>query len=86
MREKVPMRADIRPGLRVEIVLKQDQRSVQRTEGVVKEILTKSPTHPHGIKVRLEGGAVGRVKAILLAVGISSILLISSAFYLLNNI
>jgi uncharacterized repeat protein (TIGR03833 family) len=65
MTETVPMRADIKPGLRVEIVLKQDQRSGKRTEGIVKDILTKSPTHPHGIKVRLEGGAVGRVKAIL---------------------
>ena len=65
MTENVPNRADIQPGLRVEIVLKQDQRSGKRTEGIVKDILTKSPTHPHGIKVRLEGGAVGRVKAIL---------------------
>jgi uncharacterized repeat protein (TIGR03833 family) len=65
MSEKAPMRADIQPGLRVEIVLKQDQRSGKRTEGVVKDILTKSAKHPHGIKVRLEGGVVGRVKAIL---------------------
>ena len=55
-------REDIRPGLRVSIVLKKDQRSGKLTEGVVKEILTKSPTHPHGIKVRLEDGQVGRVK------------------------
>lgn len=57
-------RADIKPGLKVAIVLKQDQRSGTLTEGVVKDILTKSPTHPHGIKVRLESGQVGRVKAI----------------------
>ncbi len=57
-------RADIRPGLNVSIVLKQDQRTGKLTDGVVKDILTKSPTHPHGIKVRLESGAVGRVKAI----------------------
>jgi len=57
-------RADIRPGLKVSIVLKPDQRSGKLTDGVVKDILTKSPTHPHGIKVRLESGAVGRVKVI----------------------
>jgi uncharacterized repeat protein (TIGR03833 family) len=58
-------RSDIRPGLTVEIVLKQDQISGKRTRGVVREILTPSPTHPHGIKVRLTSGQVGRVKAIL---------------------
>jgi len=58
-------RQDIRPGLEVEIVLKQDQATGRRTRGIVKEILTPSPTHPHGIKVRLTSGAVGRVKAIL---------------------
>ena len=57
-------RKDIKPGLPVFIVLKQDQRSGKLTEGIVKDILTKSPTHPHGIKVRLESGAVGRVKKI----------------------
>ena len=57
-------RCDIKKGLRVFIVLKQDQRSGKLTEGIVKDILTKSPTHPHGIKVRLENGAVGRVKMI----------------------
>lgn len=57
-------RADIKPGLRVLIVLKNDQLSRKLTEGIVKDILTKSPTHPHGIKVRLEGGEVGRVKKI----------------------
>ncbi|MDG4476973.1 YwbE family protein [Thiovibrio frasassiensis] len=59
-------RSEIKPGLRVCIVLKEDQRTGNLTEGVVKDILTKSPTHPHGIKVRLESGAVGRVKKILL--------------------
>jgi uncharacterized repeat protein (TIGR03833 family) len=58
-------RADIRPGSRVSIVLKKDQRTGRRTEGIVKDILTKSPAHPHGMKVRLEGGDVGRVKEIL---------------------
>lgn len=58
-------RADIRPGLRVFIVLKKDQRTGKLTEGIVKDILTKSPTHPHGIKVRLESGDIGRVKEIL---------------------
>jgi len=58
-------RTYIKIGQRVAIVLKQDQRSGKRTEGVVQTILTKSATHPHGIKVRLESGAVGRVKEIL---------------------
>lgn len=58
------IRAQIKPGLHVSIVTKQDQRSGKLTQGVVKEILTNSPTHPHGIKVRLESGEVGRVKAI----------------------
>ena len=57
-------RADIEPGLRVAIVLKADQRSGKLTEGVIEAILTKSPTHPHGIKVRLTDGRVGRVKEI----------------------
>ncbi len=57
-------RADVKKGLLVKIVLKQDQRSGRLTEGVVKDILTKSSHHPHGIKVRLENGAVGRVKEI----------------------
>jgi uncharacterized repeat protein (TIGR03833 family) len=59
-------RGDIRPGLRVSIVLKKDQRTGKLTEGIVKDILTKSPAHRHGIKVRLEGGEVGRVKKISL--------------------
>ena len=57
-------RVNIRPGLRVLIVLKEDQRSGKLTEGIVKDILTSSPVHPHGIKVRLEDGHVGRVKEI----------------------
>ena len=55
-------RSDIKPGLAVKIVLKKDQRSGRLTEGVVKDILTNSSFHPHGIKVRLESGDVGRVK------------------------
>jgi uncharacterized repeat protein (TIGR03833 family) len=58
-------RKDIKPGLTVEIILKQDQRSGKRTRGIVKDILTSSPQHPHGIKVRLETGEVGRVQAIV---------------------
>ena len=57
-------RADIRPGQQVSIVLKKDQRSGKLTEGIVSRILTRSSTHPHGIKVRLENGQVGRVKII----------------------
>jgi len=57
-------RADIKKGLAGSIVLKQDQRSGNLTDGIVKDILTKSPNHPHGIKVRLESGDVGRVKVI----------------------
>ncbi|MNH45095.1 YwbE family protein [Paenibacillus guangzhouensis] len=59
------LRANIRPGLEVEIVLKQDQRTGALTAGTVKDILTNSPQHPHGIKVRLTSGQVGRVKNIL---------------------
>jgi uncharacterized repeat protein (TIGR03833 family) len=58
-------RANIKPGMTVLIVLKQDQRTGKLTQGVVREILTKSPGHPHGIKVRLESGQVGRVKEIV---------------------
>jgi uncharacterized repeat protein (TIGR03833 family) len=58
-------RADIKPGAHVRIVQKQDQRSGNLTEGIVLNILTKSPAHPHGIKVRLTSGVVGRVKEIL---------------------
>ena len=58
-------RSTIKPGMTVLIVLKQDQRTGKLTKGIVKEILTKSPKHPHGIKVRLENGQVGRVKEIV---------------------
>ena len=57
-------RSDITSGLAVKIVLKKDQRSGHLTEGIVKDILTNSSFHPHGIKVRLESGDVGRVKEI----------------------
>ena len=66
MQNKNPKkRFDIKQGLKVNIVLKQDQRSGNLTEGIVKNILTNSPTHPHGIKVRLTSGDVGRVQEIL---------------------
>ena len=58
-------RFNIKQGLKVNIVLKQDQRSGNLTQGIVKDILTNSPTHPHGIKVRLQDGQIGRVKEIL---------------------
>lgn len=58
-------RKNIKPGLKVAIVLKQDQRTGKLTEGIVKDILTNSRIHPHGIKVRLQSGDVGRVKKIL---------------------
>ena len=58
-------RRDLRPGLEVDIVLKKDQRTGHLTRGVVKDILTKSANHPHGIKVRLSDGQVGRVKTII---------------------
>ena len=58
-------RSNIKKGSRVSVVLKADQTSGKLTGGVVKDILTNSPTHPHGIKVRLEDGKVGRVKEIL---------------------
>jgi uncharacterized repeat protein (TIGR03833 family) len=58
-------RADIKVGARVKVVQKQDQRTGILTEGVVRDILTSSGTHPHGIKVRLQSGIVGRVKEII---------------------
>jgi len=58
-------RVDVKPGARVRIVQKQDQRSGKLTEGIVKDILTNSASHPHGIKVRLTNGLIGRVKDIL---------------------
>lgn len=60
----VPVRSEIRPGIRVQIVEKQNQPTGELSEGVVQRILTKSPTHPHGIKVMLEDGRVGRVQAL----------------------
>jgi len=59
------VRAAIKPGIRVSVVMKKDQRTGVLTEGTVKDILTNSPKHPHGIKVRLESGKVGRVKHVL---------------------
>lgn len=61
----LPTRNEIGPGLRVQIVEKQNQRNGKTTEGVVARILTSSATHPHGIKVLLEDGRVGRVKAVV---------------------
>lgn len=58
-------RKNIRPGLLVRIVLKEDQRSGDLTEGIVTQLLTNAPQHPHGIKVRLDTGEVGRVKEII---------------------
>jgi uncharacterized repeat protein (TIGR03833 family) len=60
----ITLRSQIKPGLKVAIVMKADQRSSKRTDGIVKDILTNSPTHPHGIKVRLASGEVGRVQEI----------------------
>jgi uncharacterized repeat protein (TIGR03833 family) len=60
----IPTRTQLKPGLRVRIVLKQDQSTGKLTEGIVKDILTSSPAHPHGIKVRLMDGQVGRVQEI----------------------
>jgi len=59
------IRANVKPGLRVRVVEKQNQRTGALTEGIVQKLLTKSPDHPHGIKVMLENGIVGRVKEIL---------------------
>jgi uncharacterized repeat protein (TIGR03833 family) len=59
------LRSNIKPGLDVLIVLKKDQPSGKLTRGIVKDILTSSPTHPHGIKVRLQNGEVGRVKEVV---------------------
>ncbi|AXK20557.1 MULTISPECIES: YwbE family protein [Bacillus] len=58
-------RSNIAPGLEVDIILKQDQRTGKLTRGIVKDILTNSPSHPHGIKVRLQDGQVGRVQNIV---------------------
>ncbi|MGV8058060.1 MAG: YwbE family protein [Smithellaceae bacterium] len=58
-------RSDVKVGMQVKVVQKQDQRTGKLTDGIVTDILTKSGTHPHGIKVRLQGGIVGRVKEIV---------------------
>lgn len=58
-------RKDIRPGLTVDVILKKDQRTGKKTRGKVKELLTNSSFHPHGIKVRLEDGQVGRVAEVI---------------------
>lgn len=58
-------RSDVKIGIQVKVVVKEDQRTGALTEGIVKDILTKSAKHPHGIKVRLETGEVGRVKEIM---------------------
>lgn len=58
-------RNDIKPGSKVYIILKKDQRTEKRTLGIVKDILTRSSYHPHGIKVRLEDGRVGRVQEVI---------------------
>jgi len=60
-----PQRSEIHPGLRVQIVEKRNQRTGTLSAGIVARILTKSPSHPHGIKVMLEDGKVGRVQAVL---------------------
>ncbi|MFP4091006.1 MAG: YwbE family protein [Cyclobacteriaceae bacterium] len=60
-------RSNIRPGLKVAIILKKDQRSGTLTEGIVQDILTNSSFHPHGIKVRLSSGEVGRVKEVMVS-------------------
>ena len=57
-------RKDVLPGITVDIVLKKDQKTGKLTRGIVKDILTKSSTHPHGIKVRLTDGQIGRVQVI----------------------
>jgi uncharacterized repeat protein (TIGR03833 family) len=61
----IPDRANIHAGLPVLIILKKDQKTGKRTHGIVKDLLTKSPRHTHGIKVRLESGEIGRVQEIL---------------------
>ena len=65
MNATIKLRSNIRPGMCVLVVLKQDQPTGKLTQGVVKDILTRSATHPHGIKVRLQSGQVGRVQQIV---------------------
>ena len=67
MSSALPTRAMLKPGLRVRIVLKLDQPTGRLTEGVLKDILTRSASHPHGIKVRLTDGRIGRVKEVVSA-------------------
>lgn len=64
-----PNRNEIQPGFRVQVIEKQNQKNGLLTEGVVQRILTKSPAHPHGIKVMLQDGKVGRVQAVVKAEG-----------------
>jgi uncharacterized repeat protein (TIGR03833 family) len=61
------IRSELRPGMTVDVILKVDQRTGKKTRGVVRDILTKSPSHPHGIKVRLADGQVGRVCDVITA-------------------
>ncbi len=68
----VPRRDEIRPGLRVQVIEKQNQPTGKLTVGIVARILTKSPTHPHGIKVMLQDGKVGRVQALVKDEGTNS--------------
>ena len=65
LKPNIPRRSDLKPGMQVRIVQKQDQPTGKLTEGIIKEILTSSPAHPHGIKVRLQSGLVGRVQEII---------------------
>jgi uncharacterized repeat protein (TIGR03833 family) len=66
----IPARAQLHPGMRVLIVLKKDQPSGKLTDGIIKELLTSSPNHPHGIKVRLMDGQVGRVQELVIGPGV----------------
>ena len=65
MNTSITLRSSIRPGMSVLVVLKQDQPTGKLTQGIVKEVLTRSASHPHGIKVRLQSGLVGRVQQIV---------------------
>lgn len=65
MNASIKLRSSIRPGMVVLVVLKQDQPTGKLTQGIVRDILTRSASHPHGIKVRLQSGLVGRVQQII---------------------
>jgi len=65
MNTSIKLRSSIRPGMSVLVVLKQDQPTGKLTQGIVKDVLTRSASHPHGIKVRLQNGLVGRVQQIV---------------------